>query len=145
MIMKRMFLCCLGLLLLACGEAVIDKPENLIPKEKMVEIFHDLALLKAGGDNLEPILEYKGITIMDYLFDKHGIDSVQFVESDLYYASVPLEYQAIYEEVDAILERRKNAMEGVTKKKNDSVRKARKQNRDSTNLSKASKKEQEVN
>ena len=60
MIMKRMLLSCLGLLLLACGEAVIEKPENLIPKEKMVEVFLDLALLKAGGNSLDPISGLQG-------------------------------------------------------------------------------------
>ena len=134
--MRSLVLFGLGMLLLACGEKVVEKPENLIPKAKMVEIYHDLALLHAAEKNIEPILEYKDITIMDYLFEKHGIDSVQLVESDLYYASVPLEYQAIYEEVDAILERRKNAMEGITKKRNDSVRKARIKRKDSSKIEK---------
>nr|WP_299387247.1 DUF4296 domain-containing protein [Allomuricauda sp.] len=129
--MRLILFFCFGLLLFSCGEKVIEPPQNLIPKEKMVEIYHDLALLNAAKNNIEPLLEYKETTIMEYLYEKYDIDSVQLTESDLYYASVPLEYQEIYEKVDAILERRKNAMEGAAKKKNDSVRGARQKRRDS--------------
>ncbi|MCL6267559.1 DUF4296 domain-containing protein [Flagellimonas myxillae] len=130
--MKKVVFFCIGLWMVSCAEKVIEPPEKLISKDKMVEIYHDLALLKAAERNIEPILKHKGITIMEYLYDKHGIDSVQLTQSDLYYASVPLEYQAIYEEVNAILERRTKAMENATKQKNDSVRKTRKLMRDST-------------
>ncbi|MEM9649817.1 MAG: DUF4296 domain-containing protein [Bacteroidota bacterium] len=129
--MKRIIIFFLVLLFLSCGEEVVKKPENLIPKEEMVNILHDLALLKAAQNNIKPILEHKELTIMEFLYQKYQIDSARLAQSDLYYASVPLEYQAIYEEIDARLERRKKAMEGRTKKKNDSVREAGKRRKDS--------------
>lgn len=124
--MKKTALVFLGVLALACSEKVVEKPENLIPKEKMVEILQDLAVLNAAKQHIKPILEHKEITIMDFLYKKHGIDSTQFVQSDLYYASVPLEYQAIYEKVDAQLERKKAVLEDASKNRNKSKRDTKK-------------------
>lgn len=128
--MKKLLSLFLILLTLACGEEVIKKPENLIPKEKMVDILHDLAMLNAAENNIKSILEYKETTIMELIYQKYEIDSAQLATSDLYYASIPLEYQGIYEKIDARLERRKDAMQGRTKKRNDSVRSARKKKND---------------
>ncbi len=136
--MRKFLLFLFGLLLLSCGEEIIKKPDNLIPKEKMVDIFYDLALLNAAEKNIKPILEHKETTVMEFLYQKHQIDSTQLAQSDLYYASVPLEYQSIYEQVHKILERKKDAMEQVSKKKNDSVRESRRKQRDSIKNTKVS-------
>ena len=62
------------------------------------------------------------IEVMEFLYEKHQIDSTQFAQSDLYYASLPLEYQLIYEEVESKLDDRKTLLEERTKKRNDSAR-----------------------
>lgn len=129
--MKRGALLFLGILLFSCNEKVVEKPKNLIPKEKMVLILHDLALLNSTKSSYKASLEQNGIEIMDFLFQQHGIDSAQFAQSDLYYASVPLEYQSIYEKVEAILEKKSANVEQVTKKRTDSIRKAQEKKRDS--------------
>ena len=49
---------------------------------------------------------------MTYVFSKYEIDSAQFVQSDLYYAAIPLEYEAIYEAVKERLETEKTRLEG---------------------------------
>lgn len=123
------------ILLWSCAEKVMEKPENLIPKEKMVQILHDLAILNAAKSSFESTLDRNGIEVMEFLYEKYQIDSAQFSQSDLYYASVPLEYQAIYEEVDAKLGDRRKAIEEQSEKRNDSIRKAQEKKRDSlTNL-----------
>lgn len=80
------------------------KPENLIPKEKMVQILSDLAMVNAAKVVNPQILRNHDINPTDYIFTKYSIDSIQFVESDRYYASIPDEHEAIYIEVEAILE-----------------------------------------
>ena len=57
-------------------------------------------------------------------YHKNQNNSAQFSQSDLYYASIPLEYQSIYEGVEAMLEQRKDTLEAMEKRRNDSVRKA---------------------
>lgn len=109
----------------------MEEPENLIPKEKMESILYDLAILNSTKSAFSSVFDKTGIDIMEFLYNKYDIDSIQFAESDLYYASMPLEYQSIYEGVDAKIERRKVAMENATKKRNDSVREAQTKRRDS--------------
>ncbi|RUA10373.1 MAG: DUF4296 domain-containing protein [Flavobacteriia bacterium] len=118
-------------LIAACAEEVVKKPENLIPKEKMADILHDLAILNAAKSNVSNKFDESGIDIMEFLYHKYDIDSAQFSQSDLYYASVPLEYQSIYEKVEAKLEERTKIMEERSMQKNDSIRKAIQEKNDS--------------
>ncbi|WP_298793434.1 DUF4296 domain-containing protein [uncultured Allomuricauda sp.] len=129
--MKRFIIFFLVLGLFSCNEKVVEEPENLIPKEKMVTILHDLALLNATKSSYKAALELHDIRIMDFLYQQHDIDSAQFAKSDLYYASLPLEYQSIYEKVEALLEKESADLEHIVQKRNDSVRKAQEKKRDS--------------
>ncbi|WP_420603895.1 DUF4296 domain-containing protein [Flagellimonas sp.] len=138
--MRKAILIFVGMLLFSCGEKVIKEPENLIPKEKMVLVLHDLAVLNATKSSYKAALDNNDIDIMEFLYKKYQIDSVQFSQSDLYYASIPLEYQEIYEKVESILERKKNAMEGKAQKRNDSIRKVRERKNDSVTKARANKK-----
>lgn len=127
------------LMVVSCAEKVVEEPENLIPKEKMVDILHDLAILNATKTTIGAKLDETGIDIMEFLYKKYQIDSTQFSESDLYYASLPLEYQAIYTEVETRLDMRQKAMEEATEKKNDSIRKANEKRSDSIRSAKTPK------
>ncbi|WP_036380332.1 DUF4296 domain-containing protein [Muricauda sp. MAR_2010_75] len=129
--MKKTVLFFFGMLFLSCGEKVVEEPENLIPKDKMTNILCDLALLNSTQSAFSSAFDKTGIDIMEFLYEKYDIDSTQFAQSDLYYASIPLEYQSIYEDVDARIEKRKNAIEATTKRRNDSIRDAQSHRRDS--------------
>ena len=65
---------------------------------------------------------------MDYIYTKHGIDSLQFVESDLYYASNPVLYKEIYQNVENRLKSDTKAIEDVKKekRKQDSIARIKK-------------------
>ncbi|WP_421813101.1 DUF4296 domain-containing protein [Flagellimonas sp.] len=119
------------ILLVSCAEKVVEEPENLIPKEKMTEILHDLAILNAAKSGASRKFKDSGIDVMEFLYKKYDIDSTQFSESDLYYASIPLEYQSIYENVEKRLGRKKDTLEAIGKRRNDSVRQANKKRTDS--------------
>lgn len=82
----------------------MEKPENLIPKEKMILILNDLAIVNAAKVTNAQILMKQKIEPTTYIFTKYGIDSIQFVESDRYYASIPEEHEEIYMGVEAKLE-----------------------------------------
>jgi hypothetical protein len=129
--MKKLLFLLVFLMVVSCAEKVVEEPENLIPKEKMVDILHDLAILNATKTTIGAKLDESGIDIMEFLYKKYQIDSTQFSESDLYYASLPLEYQTIYTEVETRLDKRQKAMEEATEKKNDSIRKANEKRSDS--------------
>lgn len=119
--MRRIALVWMGFLLLSCGEKVVEKPENLIPKDKMVHILHDLAVLSAAESSFKSTLDSYGIETMAFLYQKYQIDSTQLVQSDVYYASLPLEYQSLYEAVAKRLNRKREMLKVASTKRNDSV------------------------
>ena len=130
--MKQIISFFVGLIVLwSCAEKVVEKPENLIPKEKMVLILHDLAVLNAAKSSFKSTLDRDGIEIMEFLYKKYQVDSLQFTQSDLYYASVPLEYQSIYEKVEDMLEKRKTAIDEHIRQRYDSIKDARQNKSDS--------------
>ena len=140
--MKKVVLCFLGFFIaVSCAEKVVEEPENLIPKEKMTAILLDLAILNASKSAAKSKFEDTGINIMDFLYKKYTIDSTQFAQSDLYYASNPLEYQSIYETVNAKLKVAKKDLEERSKRRSDSVRKASLARSDSLKAAKAQKDE----
>ncbi|MBT8185870.1 MAG: DUF4296 domain-containing protein [Eudoraea sp.] len=120
--MLRKYIFLLFLVLVSCGEKVIEAPEDLIPKEKMVDILYDLSMINAAKATNPKILEQNDIEPTKFLFDKHRVDSLQFVQSDIYYASIPAEYQSIYTAVADRLEKDKKDIEEERKRKNDSTR-----------------------
>jgi hypothetical protein len=110
------------LLLLSCAEEVIQKPDNLIPTKKMTHILYDIAIINAAKNTNPWILKENNVETMDYIYGKYGIDSSQFVLSDTYYASRPLEYEAIYKKVDARLAKERDSLEERRRMESDSIR-----------------------
>ncbi|WNH08338.1 DUF4296 domain-containing protein [Thalassobellus suaedae] len=109
MILKR-FILGFGILLLAtaCYEfKKPEKPENLISKDKMVDVLIDIKLLTSANNKYRKILKDSGINHNTYVFEKHHIDSLQFALSNEYYAFHIKEYQEIYEKIKDSLERLK--------------------------------------
>jgi len=106
-----LFLCTL----ISCSERIVEKPKNLIPQEKMAAILYDISLLNAGRSINESILTEHGLEPMGYIYDKYKIDSLQLVQSDTYYASLPNVYETIYTQVKDRLEREQELMENERK------------------------------
>lgn len=121
----------LFLFLVSCGEKVIKEPENLIGEEKMSMILCDIAIFTSAKGAYPKILEENSIEQMPFIFEKYKIDSTQFVQSDLYYASIPLKYQSIYEAVEACLEKEIKLFNDAKKRKSDSINNAEKRKSDS--------------
>lgn len=118
---KKIAFLVLFLTAVSCNEKLLEKPENLIDRGKMVVILKDVAVLNAAKTTNVSVLRENNVDIMNYIYRKHGIDSLQFVESDKYYASVPEEYKSIYQEVESSLEKDQNAFKDA-KEVRDSLR-----------------------
>ena len=101
------FLC----MLVSCTENVVEKPKNLIPQDKMAAILYDISILNAGRSINESILTEHHVEPMGYIYKKYGIDSLQLVKSDTYYASLPTVYETIYTQVKDRLEKEQEHME----------------------------------
>ncbi len=119
--MKSTFKILLILMLFSCGEKVIEPPENLISKEKMTAILYDLAIINAGKSIDVNILEKNDVDPMQYIYDKYKIDSLQFAESNVYYISLPQEYESIYRNLEARLDKEREEMSAKKNKTRDSI------------------------
>ena len=105
--MKHLIATVIVLFLFSCGEKLLKKPEDLIPKDKMINILSDLAILNAAKNSNADILRDHNIEPTSFVFEKYEVDSLQFVTSDAYYASLPKEYEAMYTVIEAFLEKEK--------------------------------------
>lgn len=96
--MKKSFLLVLIVLFFGCNKKALEKPKNLIGKDKMIDILYDISLLEAiKTQNING-----GITVKmgnQYIYNKYKIDSIQFVNSNKYYASDIEEYKKMFERV----------------------------------------------
>lgn len=118
---KALYILILILLVAGCNEKVIEKPEDLISKDKMVDILYDLSLINAAKAINPSVIEENQIEPMSYIYTKYEIDSAQFAKSDLYYAAIPLEYEAIYKAVDERIEAEKTRLEEERDKQRDTT------------------------
>ncbi len=113
--MKNLFIILLAILLTSCGEKLLDKPEDLIPKDKMINILKDITILNSARSTSVKVFHDNKIEPTTFVFSKYGVDSLQFVTSDKYYASLPNEYEAMYVEIEKQLDNEKEEMSEAKK------------------------------
>jgi len=74
------------------------KPDNLIPKEQMIDLLIDMHLASATT-GVRDKTDSKNRNYMTLVYEKHQIDSARFAESNFYYISNIEDYKAIFKEV----------------------------------------------
>jgi|SRR5690554_26 len=90
-----------------------EKPKDLIPKEKMVEVLTE-AYLSNSAQSVRNQSVFKEEVNLDSLFyAKFDIDSLQFVKSNNYYAFNSSLYIDILEKVEANLERIEDRLDSI--------------------------------
>jgi len=113
----------LGGFILACnGSKNIEKPEDLISKEKMGHILYDLYVINAAKGVNRKLLEKHRFIPETYVLTKYDIDSIQFAKSNSYYASDIEVYKDIVEKVKSRLEKEKEKFEDIRRKETDSTK-----------------------
>ncbi|MDH5414275.1 MAG: DUF4296 domain-containing protein [Flavobacteriaceae bacterium] len=113
--MKRIFYIIFLLLFLgSCtSRTIYKKPENLIDKEQMIQIWTDIYIATAARSQKTIALE-KDKNYMPMVLKNHKIDSVQFSESNIYYTSRIDEYEKMFEEVQKRLKELKEPYDPET-------------------------------
>lgn len=96
--MRSFFVLGALLLLAACSQDRIAKPEPLMSEEQLINFHIDLALINAARTYAE--VNY---IPLDSLYAFHGIDSLTFVKNNSYYASKSKQYTRIFEAVESRL------------------------------------------
>jgi len=130
---KKIYIFILSVFFGACtSNTILKKPENLIPKEQMVDLLTDIFLAN-GGDNIKNLNLQRNVNYFPLIFDKYQIDTIQFKESNYYYTSRIDDYDEILGEVDKRLkalrkqlEDEVNIKDSIKALKRDSIKKSKK-------------------
>ncbi|MGL3000815.1 DUF4296 domain-containing protein [Flavobacterium sp. RSSB_23] len=103
-------------------EETVKTPKKLIDKAVMVNVFYDLALLEASKYQMMSKTEYQKISPKEFIFKKYKIDSAQFSQSNIYYASSIEEYKAMFEQVQKRLQANSDKMDTIIKRKQEKLK-----------------------
>lgn len=117
------------------------KPKDLIKKQDMVNILYDMSILTASKGVNKKLLENNGIMPENFVFEKYGIDSLQFVLSNEYYTYNLDIYEDIFNSVKERLTQEKKQIDSLNNIDAEERKKMR-DKRDS--LNKINKTEREV-
>ena len=83
--LKKISVILLFLSCLACSDKP-KKPDNLISETKMEAVLYDLYMINSAKGVNRKLLEKNGFVPETYILTKHNVDSLQFAESNNYYA-----------------------------------------------------------
>lgn len=103
-------------------EETVKTPKKLIDKAVMVNVFYDLALLEASKYQMMSKTEYQKISPKEFIFKKYKIDSAQFSQSNIYYATSIEEYKAMFEQVQKRLQANSDKMDTIIKRKQEKLK-----------------------
>ena len=114
---------------MACtSNTIMKKPDDLIPKNQMVDLLTDM-LIASGAENIKNIELERNVNYFPLIFEKYGIDSTRFKESNYYYTSQIDDYEKILKKVDDRLKALKEKLDSEIKLqdslKNDSIKNLR--------------------
>jgi hypothetical protein len=126
---KISFILFLSVFFMACtSNTIIKKPDDLISKNQMVDLLTDM-LIAAGAENIKNIDLERNVNYYPLVFEKYGIDSTRFKESNYYYTSQIDDYEKILKRVDNRLKSLKEKLDNEIKLqdslKNDSMKNIR--------------------
>lgn len=114
--MKNCLLILLVLLLsVSCKKEVVKQPAKLISKEKMIDIMYDLSLLEAMKYQHTELLDSTDTNPTKFIFKKYKVDSLQFAQNNVYYASDYENYKDMFDEVGERLKKVERATDSIVK------------------------------
>lgn len=116
---KRFFILFIGILLFSCtSNTIYKKPDDLIPKDQMVDLLADMYIANAAK-NFKTDFGERNIAYMPFIYEKYGVDSLRFHNSNVYYMSRLSDYEKIHKKVKAKLQKMLDTLE--PKKEVDSI------------------------
>ncbi len=100
-----------------------QKPKNLISKEKMAQIISEAYLANAARSVNNRLIIEKGLKLDSLIYQKFNVDSLQFAQSNTYYAAQVNDYLEILTNVEQHLINTEKALDSLYKvqRKKDSI------------------------
>lgn len=111
---------------ISCKKQLVKEPAKLIEKEKMVDIMYDLSLLEAIRYQKPLSLDSVESDPVKFIFKKYKVDSLQFAQNNMYYASDYESYKDMFDEVNkriAVNQRAADSLAKIDEKKEAKAKK----------------------
>lgn len=99
----------------SCKKELVKQPAKLIEKEKMVDIMYDLSLLDAMRYQNPLPLDSVETDPVKFILRKFKVDSLQFAQSNMYYAADYEGYKEMFDEVSKRLAVNQRATDSILK------------------------------
>lgn len=119
--MKNLIVILLVLFLsISCKKELVKQPAKLIEKEKMIDIMYDLSLLEAMRYQKPLSLDSVESDPTKFIFKKYKVDSLQFAQNNMYYASDYESYKDMFDAVNkriAVSQRAADSLAKIDEKK----------------------------
>ena len=114
--MKNLIVILLVLFLsISCKKEVVKQPAKLIEKEKMIDIMYDLSLLEAMRYQKPLSLDSIENDPTKFILKKYKVDSLQFAQNNMYYASDYDNYKDMFDEVNKRISVNQRAADSLAK------------------------------
>jgi hypothetical protein len=98
--MKQLLFIVFLVVFISCESKVkYKKPDNLIPREEMINLLIDMHIA-TGTTTVKSMPDEEEKNYMSLVYEKYQIDSTRFAESNFYYISNIEEYESIFKEVE---------------------------------------------
>jgi len=105
---------------ISCKKDVVKQPAKLIEKEKMIDIMYDLSLLEAMRYQKPLSLDSIENDPKKFILRKYKVDSLQFAQNNMYYASDYESYKDMFDEVNkriSVVQRAADSLAKIDEKK----------------------------
>lgn len=90
-----------------------ERPENLLPKETMVQMLAESYAGNAARSIRNRTLRDAGVELDSILYAKYKVDSTTFAQSNTYYASQVNDYIEIMTQVERIIKKRRDRLDSI--------------------------------
>jgi len=110
----------------SCKKELVKQPAKLIEKEKMVDIMYDLAILEAIRYQKPMSLDSLESDPKKFILRKYKVDSLQFAQNNIFYASDYESYKEMFDEVNkriAVNQRAADSLAKIDEKKAAKIKK----------------------
>ena len=99
----------------SCKKDLVKEPKRLIEKGKMIDIMYDLSLLDAMKYQNPMSLDSVDADPKKFIFKKYKVDSLQFAQSNIYYAANYDTYKDMFDEIGKRLAVKQRAVDSIVK------------------------------
>ncbi|MBF4493785.1 DUF4296 domain-containing protein [Flavobacterium sp. MR2016-29] len=114
---------------ISCKKELVKEPKGLIEKGKMIDIMYDLSLLEAMKYQNPLSLDSVDADPKKYVLKKYKVDSLQFAQSNMYYAADFNAYKEMFDELGKRIAVKQRATDSIVKLEEKKAAKVAKKNK----------------